>query len=49
MIRHIRTRFEQENGNYKPEKVDNFQNNDYIEHESSGDRNKNLLLKKIFR
>ena len=31
----------------KPEKVNNFWNNSYIEYESNGHRNKNLSLKLV--
>ena len=45
MIRDIRTLFEQQEENYyKPKKVSNFWNNNYIEYESNGDKNRNLLL-----
>ena len=40
IIRYIRTFFEQEEKYYKSIRVGNFWNNNYIEHESSGDRNK---------
>ena len=40
IIRDIRTLFKQEDDYYKPIKVRNFWNNNYIEYESSGDRNK---------
>ena len=45
IIRDIKTLFEQEDDCYKPERVSNFWNNNYIENESNGDRNKNLSLK----
>ena len=44
IIRDIRTLFEQEENYYKPERVSNFWNNNYIEHESNGDKNRNLTL-----
>ena len=46
MIRDTRTLFEEEDDDeyYKLKRVNNFRNNSYIEYESSGDRNKNLLL-----
>ena len=44
MIRHIRTHFEQQEDNYKPKRVSNFWNNNYIEYESNGDKNRDLLL-----
>ena len=44
-IRYIRTLFEQEYNYYKPERVSNFWNHNYIEYGSNGDRNKNLSLK----
>ena len=45
MLRDIRTLFEQEEGEkyYKPKRVSNFWNNNYIECESNGHRNRNLL------
>ena len=45
IIKDIRTLFKQEDDYYKPIRVGNFWNNNYIEYESSGDRNKNLHLK----
>ena len=45
IIRVIRTLFKQESYYGKPTRVGNFWNNNYIKHESSGDRNKNLLVK----
>ena len=42
MIRHIRTHFEQQEDNYKPKRISNFWNNNYIEYESNGDKNRNL-------
>ena len=39
------TLFEQEHDYYKPTRIGNFWNNNYIIYESSGDRNKNLSLK----
>ena len=45
-IRDVRTLSEQQEDNYyKPIKVGNFWNNNYIEYESNGDRNKNLSVK----
>ena len=46
IIRDIKTLFEQqeEEDYYKPKRVSNFWNNNYIEYESSGDRNRNLSL-----
>ena len=44
IIRDIRTLFKQEDDDYKPIRVNNFWNNNYIEYESSGDRN-NLSVK----
>ena len=44
MIRDFRTLFEEEKDYYKPNIVSNFWNNNYIEFESTGDRNKNLSL-----
>ena len=45
VIRDIRTFFKQEDNYYKPIRVVNFWSNNYIEYESSGDRNKNLSVK----
>ena len=45
LIRDIRTLFEQEE-NYC--KIINFWNNNYIEYESNGDKNRNLSLKEYF-
>ena len=43
--RDIRTLSEQEKEDYcKPKKVSNFWNNNYIEYESNGDKNRNLSL-----
>ena len=45
-IRDIKTLFEQqEEDRYKPVRVSNFWNNNYIEYERSGDKNKNLSVK----
>ena len=44
LIRDFRTLFEQDEGYYKPERVSNFWSNNYIECESNGDKNRNLLL-----
>ena len=45
LIRDIRTLFEQEEEDYnKPKGVNNFWNNNYIEYESNGDKNRNLSL-----
>ena len=47
IIRDTRTLFEQkEEDYYNPIRLGNFWNNNYIEYESSGDRNKNLSVKK---
>ena len=40
--RDIRTLFEQEEDYYKPRRVINFWNNNYIEYQSNGDKNKKL-------
>ena len=42
------TLFEQKDDYYyfKPKRVSNFWNNNYIEYESNGDRNRNLSLHK---
>ena len=45
IIRNIRTLFKQEDDYYKPIRLGNFWNNNYIKYESSGERNKNLLIK----
>ena len=42
MIRDIRTLFEQQEDYYKPKRVNNFWNNNYIKYESNGDKNRNL-------
>ena len=45
IIRDIRTLFEQEKVYfYKLKRVSNFWNNNYIEYESNGDKNRNLSL-----
>ena len=45
IIRDIRTLFErQEEDCYKPKRISNFWNNNYIEYESDGHKNKNLSL-----
>ena len=45
IIRDIRTLFEQEEEDYyKPKRVSNFWNNNYIEYGSNGDKNRNLWL-----
>ena len=44
IIRDIRTHFAQEEDYYKPKRVSNFWNNNYIEYESNGDKNRNLSL-----
>ena len=43
LIRDFRTLFEQDEGYYKPERV-NFWSNNYIECESNGDKNRNLSI-----
>ena len=49
IIRDIRTLFGKEEENYyKPERVNNFWNNDYIEYEINGDKNRQLSLNKDF-
>ena len=35
---------ENEEDFYEPKRVNNFQNNNYIKHESNGDKNRNLPL-----
>ena len=44
IIRDIRTFFEQEEVYYELKRVINFWNNDCIEYESNGDKNRNLSL-----
>ena len=44
LIRDIRTLFEQEEDHYRPERVNNFWNNRYIEYETNGDKIRNLSL-----
>ena len=46
IIRDIRALFEQgEKDYYKPIRIGNFWNSNYVKYESSGDRNKNLSVK----
>ena len=42
IIRDIKTLIEQKEYYCKPVRAGNFWNNDYIEHESTGDRNKTI-------
>ena len=44
LIRDIWTLFEQEEDYYRPEMVNNFWNNRYIEYETNGDKNRTLSL-----
>ena len=44
MNRDIRILVEQEEDYYKPKIVSSFWNNNYVEYESNGDKNNNLLL-----
>ena len=45
ILRDVRNLFEHEQENYyKPVRVNNFSSNNYIEHESNGDRNKTLSV-----
>ena len=47
IIRNIRSHFEQqEEDYYEPKKITNFWDNNYIEYESNGDKNRNLSLDK---
>ena len=46
LIRDIMTLFEQQEDYYKPERVNNIWNNNYIEYESNGNKNRNLSLNK---
>ena len=45
IVRDLRTLFKQEDDFYKPIRVGNFWNNNYIEYQTSDDRNKNLSVK----
>ena len=45
IIRDIRILVEQEDDYFKPKRVGNFWNNNYIEYESKSGRNKNILVK----
>ena len=45
-IRDISTLFEKPDDYYKPIRVDNYWNKDYIEYESNGDKNKYLSIEK---
>ena len=50
ILRDINNLFEhekEEENYYKPVRLSNFLSNNYIEHESNGDRNKTLLVKGI--
>ena len=44
--RDISTLFEKQDDYYKPKRVDNYWNNNYIEYESNGDKNKYLSIEK---
>ena len=44
IVTDIRTFFEQQEDFYKPERVSNFWNNNYIEYESNHDKDRNLSL-----
>ena len=44
IIRDIRTLFEQEEDYSQPKRVNNFTNNNYIEHESNDEKIRNLSL-----
>ena len=46
IISDIRTLFEKEDDYYKPKRVSNFCNNNYIEYKSNGDKNK-LITRRI--
>ena len=46
IIRNIRTLFKQEEDYYKHKTISNFWNNNYIESESNGNKNRNLSLDK---
>ena len=43
-IRDIRTLLEQEEEYYKPKRLNNFWNNNYIQYESNSETNRNLSL-----
>ena len=43
-MRDIRSLFEQEEDYCEPKRISNFWNNNYIEYESNGDKNRNLSL-----
>ena len=45
-IRDISTLFEKPDDYYKPIRVDNYWNKNYIEYESNGDKNKYLSIEK---
>ena len=49
IIRDIKNLFEQKEDYYKPVRVVNFCSNNYIEHESNGDRNKTLPIEEYLR
>ena len=45
IIKDTKTPFVQEKGDYyKPKRVNNFWNNNHIEHENNGDKNRDLSL-----
>ena len=46
IIRDISTLFEQQENYYEPKRVTNFWNNNYLEYESNGDKNRDLSLDK---
>ena len=46
IIRDIKTFFEKEDDYYKPKRVSSFRNNNCIEYESNGDKNRNLSIDK---
>ena len=46
IIRDIKTRFEEVKDCYEPKRVSNFWNNNYTEHGTNGDKNRNLSLDK---
>ena len=46
IIRDIQKLFEQEEDYYKPKRVNNFWNNNYIEYESNGGKKRHLSLDK---
>ena len=44
----MKKKYEEHDSYYKPKRVSNFWNNNYIEYENNGDRNENLSLEEYF-